>query len=46
MNTRVTKEAIAIIDLSLEVENIDTLNKILASFRNIESVYEVSRKRG
>ena len=28
MNTRVTKEAIAIIDLSLEVENIDTLNKM------------------
>ncbi len=46
MNTRVTKESIAIIDLSLEIENIDILNKALSAFRNVESVYEVSRKRG
>lgn len=46
MNTRTTKEAIVIIDLSLEVENIDILNKLLSAFRNIESVYDVNRKRG
>ena len=46
MNTRTTKESIVIIDLSLEVENIDILNKVLSAFRNVESVYDVSRKRG
>ena len=46
MNTRTTKEGIAIIDVSLEVENKEILNKVLSAFRNIESVYDVSRKRG
>lgn len=46
MNTRTTKENIAIIDLSLELENKDILNKTLNTFRNIESVYDVNRKRG
>ena len=46
MNSRATKEGVAIIDISMEVENIDTLNKLLNSFRNVESVYEVNRKRG
>ena len=46
VNTRTTKENIAIIDVSLEVENKDILNKMLTSFRNIENVYEVNRKRG
>ena len=46
MNSRATKEGVAIIDISLEVENIDELNKVLNSFRNVESVYEVNRRRG
>ena len=46
MNTRTTKEGIAIIDISLEVENTEILNKVLTSFRNVESVYDVNRKRG
>ena len=46
MNSRATKEGVAIIDISLEVENIDALNKVVNSFRNVESVYEVNRKRG
>ena len=46
MNTRTTKEGIAIIDISLEVENTSILNKVLAAFRNVESVYDVNRKRG
>ncbi len=45
MNSRTTKEGIAIIDLSLELENTDSLNKALSSFRNVENVYEVHRKR-
>ena len=46
VNTRTTKENIAIINVSLEVENIDNLNKLLVAFENVESVYEVNRKRG
>ena len=46
VNTRTTKENIAIIDVSLEVDNIENLNKLLSAFRNIQNVYEVSRKRG
>lgn len=46
MNTRTTKEGIAIIDISLELENKDMLNKMLSSLRGIESVYDVNRKRG
>jgi len=46
MNTRTTKEGIAIIDIALELVNKDMLNKMLSAFRNIESVYDVNRKRG
>ncbi len=45
MNSKSTKEGIAIIDLSLEVENIDILNKVISAFRSIENVYDVNRKR-
>lgn len=46
VNSRTTKENIAVIDISIDLENIDTLNKLINSLRNIESVYEVTRKRG
>ena len=45
VNTKTTKENIAIIDVSIEVENKDELNKIINSFRNVESVYDVDRRR-
>ena len=46
MNSKTTKEGIAIIDLSLEIENKEILNKVISSFRSIENVYDVNRKRG
>ena len=46
VNTRTTKEGIAIINISLELENKEILNKMLSSLRNVESVYDVNRKRG
>ena len=46
MNTKTTKENIAVIDISLEVLNTEMLNKVISSFRNVESVYDVNRKRG
>ena len=46
VNTRTTKENIVIIDINVEIENKDMLNKFVNSMKNIESVYEVNRKRG
>lgn len=45
VNTRTTKERIAIIDLSVKVENLEELNKVLKVIRKVDSVYEVKRKK-
>ena len=46
VNTRTTKNGIAIINVSVEVENISELNRLINLFRTVDSVYEVNRKRG
>ena len=45
VNTRTTKEKIAIIDITIEVENLDELNKVLKAIRKVDSVYEVHRRK-
>ena len=45
VNTKTTKERIAIIEITLEVENLDELNKVSKLIRKVDSVYEVTRKR-
>ena len=45
VNTKTTRENIAIIDVSLELQNKEILNKIISAFRKVESVYDVSRRR-
>ena len=45
VNSRANKEKIAITDVSIEVENLDELNKVLKALRKIDSVYEVKRKK-
>ena len=45
VNTKTTKEKIAIIEINLEVENLEELNKALKVIRKIDSVYEVRRKK-
>ena len=45
VNTKTTKERIAIIDITLEVENIEELNKAIKVLRKVDSVYEVRRKK-
>jgi len=45
VNTKTTKERIAIIDITLEVENLDELNKAQKVIRKVDSVYEVTRKK-
>ena len=45
VNARATKEKIAVTDITIEVENIDDLNKVLKALRKVDSVYEVKRKK-
>ena len=45
VNARANKEKIAITDISVEVENLEELNKIMKVLRKIDSVYEVNRKK-
>ena len=44
VNARATKERIAITELTLEVDSLDGLNKIIKELRKVDSVYEVNRK--
>ena len=45
VNTRTSKDRIATIDITLEVQNIEELNKVLKQIRKVDSVYEVTRKK-
>lgn len=45
VNSRANKEKIAITDITIEVENLEELNKILKVLRKVDSVYEVNRKK-
>lgn len=43
VSTKTTKERIAIMDIGLEVENIEELNKVIRNIKKVDSVYEVRR---
>ena len=43
VNTKTTKERIAILDLNIEIENIEELKKVIKLIRKVDSVYEVRR---
>lgn len=45
INSKVNKERIVTTEMTLEVENLDELNKVLKALRKIDSVYEVRRKK-
>lgn len=45
VNSKANKERIAMTELTVEVENLEELNKILKALRKIDSVYEVNRKK-
>lgn len=45
VNTKTTKERIAIIEITMEVEDLKELNKVIKLIRQVESVYEVKRKK-
>jgi len=44
VNARATKERIAITEVTLEVDSLEGLNRIIRELRKIDSVYEVNRK--
>ena len=45
VNAKANKDKIAITEITIEVENLDTLNKTLKALRKVDSVYEVKRKK-
>ena len=45
VTSRANKEKISITEVTVEVENIEELNKILKQIRKVDSVYEVKRKK-
>lgn len=45
VNSKVNKEKIVITEITIEVENLDELNKTLKALRKVDSVFEVKRKK-
>ena len=45
VSTKTTKEKIAIIDVTLQVENLEDLNQAIKAIKKVNSVYEVRRKK-
>lgn len=45
VNTRTSKDRIATIDITLEVQGIEQLNQVIKQIRKVDSVYEVTRKK-
>ena len=45
VNCRANKDKIAITEITIEVENLDELNKVLKDLRKVDSVYEVNRRK-
>ena len=45
VNTKTSKESIAEIEITIEVENLTELNKTMKALRKVESVFEVRRKK-
>lgn len=45
VTSKANKEKISITEVTVQVENIDELNKVLKQIRKIDSVYEVKRKK-
>ena len=45
VNAKSTKDRMAKIEITLETQNLDDLNKVLKALRKVDSVYEVNRKK-
>ena len=45
VNTKTSKDRIATIDITIEVQDTEQLNKVIKAIRKVDSVYEVNRKK-
>ena len=45
INSKVNKEKVVTTEITIEVENLEDLNKTLKSLRKVDSVFEVKRKK-
>ena len=45
VNSKANKERIVITEITIEVQNLEELNKTLKSIRKVDSVFEVKRKK-
>ena len=45
VNTRTSKDKVATIYITLEVQDIEQLNQVIKQIRKVDSVYEVTRKK-
>lgn len=45
VNARATKERIALTEVTIEIDSLESLNKIIRELRKIDSVYDVDRKK-
>ena len=45
VNSKANRERIALTEVTIEIENLDELNKVLKLLRKVDSVYEVKRRK-
>ena len=45
VSAKANKERIAITEVTIEIENLEELNKVIKAIRKVDSVYEVTRKK-
>ena len=45
VSAKATKERVAITEITIEVDSLDSLNKIMKELRKVDSVYDVKRKK-
>ena len=45
VSAKATKERVAIVEITLEIDSLDSLNRIIKELRKVDRVYEVKRKK-
>lgn len=45
VNSKANKDRVVITEITIEVQNLDELNKTLKAIRKVDSVFEVNRKK-
>ena len=45
VTSKVNKEEIAVTEITIEIDNLNELNKVINTLKNINSVYDVTRRK-